>query len=539
MKCPRCNGELGGYQRFCPLCGFYVEHLAGESEPEVEPELEYEPEFAEEPEPDWEPEPEPEVAEYVEPEPQPETVPESEPEQPTYRQQAAVVATTPSAPVRADSRGGEPTFYDDYDYYDDYEYALDNTGPTAIEIESEVILLDDDNDPYVRAAAYEHRGLRGLKKRWRTIALVAACTGALTIAGVTSLRWNENQQKVEAEAAAAAEAELRSVVEVTVGLDVPMYDEVHMTNAPLHVVGSTSKGVAVDQLFVLHPTRDILTLERGTYIVSSGGPILSDLGELYDGTVDSFALSIDDDNSTVNGRPVNLYAGAAFTFVYRQVEPQNVTDSELDAARAWMLEAEIVNYQAYTDAVIQKRQEAYDRLAEERQKREEEERKAAEEAANQAEEQKKKEEEEKQNNTVTNPDGSITTTTHGSDGSTTTITTNPDGSSTTKVQYADGTSKTTKRDADGTTTTTDVDGSVTVTYADGTTSASTGTTGTDAYGYGTSTGTGYGYDSYGYNSYDYGYGYDTSYGTGYGTGYDSGYGYDTGYGYGYGYGETY
>ncbi|MBR3318797.1 MAG: hypothetical protein IKG21_13360 [Atopobiaceae bacterium] len=533
MKCPRCNVDVECGQRFCPNCGFYIEDIV--EEPAFEPAPEDE--FDEEDAPTYEDEQEVAVEfeaeleqdvpleDEVEPEPEPALELVQEPE-PAELPESTAVAPTAAAAASASSQSqqSEPTFYDDYGYYD-YEYDVDSEDVSGIEVEAHVVRLDDDEDPYVRASAYERGGLRGLIRRWRAVLLVAACIIALVIAGISSMRWNENQEVVEAQAAAAAEAELHRVVEVIVGLDVPMYDEAHMTNAPLRVVGSTAKGEAVDQLYVLHPTRDVLKLEKGSYIVSCDGPILSDTGALYNGSVDSFALSIADDVSTVNGQPVNLLAGAAFSFLYRQAEPKNITDSELDAARAWMLEAEIVNYQAYTDAVIQKRQEALDQYAAEQAKREEEERKAAEDAARDAEAKKKEEEEkQKQKDTTTNPDGSTSTTTQNDDGSTTTVTTNSDGSTTTVTKYPDGTSTTVKKSADGTITTTDADGLITVTNPDGTsyaagvatdtatTSTSASTTSTENYG-------------------NYDTGYDSTYGSNYGYGYDTSYGYDTGYGY--------
>lgn len=295
-------------------------------------------------------------------------------------------SSTSGAPNAAAARGhGEDGVWGEGE--DDFDY----------DSQHDLLVLPDDDDPYVRASAYETGGFRALVRRWRTVLIAGVSLIAIVGASIYSVQWNQQQVKREQAEAAAAEEKKKAEtpVEIILTLDLGGYDASTMTPAPLHVVGSTAKGPSVDEIVLLRPVRDALVMERGSYLISVAGPVLSVDGELYEGTIDSFALSITADGATVNGQPVSIGAGSAMEFLYNRVEPQNITDSEIESAQRWMLDAEVVNYQAYINAVLDARQRARNELATEQVKREEEERKAAEEAAKKAEEQKKKLEQEK------------------------------------------------------------------------------------------------------------------------------------------------
>lgn len=420
MQCPRCHAEISDQLRFCPTCGCNVEDLAEKTveEPDaqtiddldedvvttvlegetfevvdimaddIEPEPEVvdpEPDFEYEEELEFDFEPEPELVLEVEPEPvlepkpvlEPEPVPDPEPE--------LVLEVEPEPAPRYETT--EADYVVEEDAY-------------AVEPDTSTNLVRHTNpeadDVYGHAKAYERGGIRALLKRWRTVLVVLGCVIALVLAGISSVEWN-NAQKQKEEAEASAQSDVRTSVPIGVAIDLEGYDENIMTPIPLRVKGSAATGEAVDELVLFtHPNVDALSLLKGTYIVELGGPVLSNQGDLFEGTVDSFSLAILDGGITVNGRGISPDEKRPLHFVFTRIEPQNVTDGVLDMARSWMLKAEIVNYQSYVDAVIAKRQEAFDRLAAEQAAKEEAEKKAAEEAAKAAEEQRQKEEAEKQ-----------------------------------------------------------------------------------------------------------------------------------------------
>ncbi len=493
MECPRCHAELDGRSRFCAACGYNVEELISavwedeQEEQSVAEDLDTasedmsfdeEEQFSSDAEPDVGAEANEElvsfddaVDDYVEPaldEVQDDDLPVdfaeldeplAEPlDEPVLVEQSVVdVSVAEQEGVIESESTLEPLPVSDEDgYTDDSDFPERNieTDDTA---QFAPISSEDASEAYTMASAYERGGIRALLKRWKTLLVCLLCVVALIAAGISSVEWNRSQEKQAKDTAASQEADVHTPIQVGLAIDLPGYDEAHMTPVPLHVIGSATTGDAVDELVLLqHPASDVLSLLKGSYIVSSGGPVLSDEGDLFEGTVDSFALSIQDEGITVNGRKVDAPDGKILHFIYSKVEPQNVTDNELDTARAWMLKAEIVNYQSYINAVTQKRQEAVDRLAAEQAAKEEAERQAAEEAARQAEEIKKKEEEEKKKKE--------------------------------SEQQNTTNDKSTTNDSSQTNTSTD------------------NTTNGDSNGYDSYGSDAYGYDSYGYDS---GYGYDT------------------------------
>ena len=426
MECPRCHAELNERLRFCPACGYKVEEyiaqvLDGEQESD-ELEDEYQDEAVEEPAGSDETgsdetgsddeaiaaEDAEEPAETIETDADeadeddgrtdsPYADQEDNPwiEEEVVDEDVAPEVKTNETPVdveMADVEAEPADWGDGLDVSEeDLAFAEQDTA------QFRAISLSDDN-AYTRADAYERGGIRGLIRRWKTVLICIACLIALVIAAVSSVEWNHTQDQVEAEAQAEAQKteESRTPVEIGVQIDLPDYSAEHMTPIPLRVVGSAVTGDTVDELVLIeHPATDMLSLLKGTYIVSAAGPVLSNEGDLYEGTVDQFALAILDEGTTVNGKPVDAPGGKVLHFIYKKIEPQDVTDSEISQARAWMLKAEMVNYQAYTDTVANKRQEAIDALAAQQAAKEEADRRAAEEAAKKAEELKKKEEEQK------------------------------------------------------------------------------------------------------------------------------------------------
>ena len=417
MKCPRCQAEFFDRSRFCPVCGYNVEDLVEEDlveeyvvEDDVSEEFVDELESPEEAEPEAEPELDAtyvdgaeETTEAVEIDDtaeaeetaeaaEVEDVPGAEVEDTLEPEPVETPKPTPAAPIPEPAPAAKPDVRTEARPTERRESPARPTRTRTTD-------SPDMSDDYSRASAYERGGIRALIRRWRTVLIAVVCVLALILAGVSSVRWNKGQKEAD-EAAAAAdarEADIRTPVEIGVGIDLAGYDEAHMTPVPFRVAGSAATGEAVDEFVTIqHPNVDTLSLLKGTYIVSLGGPVLSDMGDLFEGTVDSFSLAILDDGISVNGKRIEPGDAQPLRFVFTRIEPQNITDGLLDMARTWMLKAEIVNYQAYIDAVVGKRQEAIDRFAAEQAAKEEAERKAAEEAARQAEEQKKKQEEEEQ-----------------------------------------------------------------------------------------------------------------------------------------------
>ncbi len=428
MKCPRCQTEFFDRSRFCPVCGYNVEDLVEEdlfeesvveddASDEVSDEFDNELESPEESEPDVEPEfvaaiadGTEETAEAVEADDateadetveaaEVEDALKGEDEETLEPEPVEAPKPTPAAPMPEPAPAAKPDVRTEARPTERRESSARPARTSATD-------SPDMSDDYSRASAYERGGIRALIRRWRTVLIAVVCVLALVLAGVSSVRWNKGQKEAD-EAAAAAdarEADIRTPVEIGVGIDLAGYDEAHMTPVPFRVVGSAVTGEKVDEFVTIqHPNVDTLSLLKGTYIVSLGGPVLSDMGDLFEGTVDSFSLAILDDGISVNSKQIEPGDAQPLRFVFTRIEPQNITDGLLDMARTWMLKAEIVNYQAYIDAVTGKRQEAIDRFAAEKAAKEEAERKAAEEAE---EEQKKKQEEaEKKNGTDANANG--------------------------------------------------------------------------------------------------------------------------------------
>lgn len=280
----------------------------------------------------------------------------------TLSHKALVVANPPVATtIETDTPLPEPEFEDWEDQ------------PRA---KREFVGLNDEDDRRPLLSSTAHR-------------VVAIISLVVVVALVISscVAWSMERGKVEAEQEAQAEAErvLHTAVPTPVSLTLPGFDAAQVSPVALRVVGASETGESINELRLVTPDDAVVTLLPGTYTISLGGAPASKQGLLYEGSVDSFDVVV----RSANEQGEETVPQETPTFVFEQLEPIDVKDEQIDAARAWMAEANLQDANSYVDAVVARRKKELDERVSQQEAKEREEQAANEQAARTIEEQLK------------------------------------------------------------------------------------------------------------------------------------------------------
>lgn len=213
-----------------------------------------------------------------------------------------------------------------------------------------------------------------------------AVAAVLVLIGVAGFAWSARvaeEQRLEQERIEAEQKDLNTPRKVEVGITIPDYDEKHTSSVPLHITGTTKAGKEFNEVRLLTPNAAILKLLPGTYTIALAGNPATDKGVLYKGSIDSFEVTVGDEQDQEKQSDKKKPA----TFVFAKVEPQDVSDSDIEDLEFWMTTAGVKEAKTYVDAVKKLRQETLDKIEEEQKAREEEERKKTEEIVEEVEQQ--------------------------------------------------------------------------------------------------------------------------------------------------------
>jgi hypothetical protein len=223
------------------------------------------------------------------------------------------------------------------------------------------------------------------------MAVIALLVALVAIVGFFQISSCERMRS-EQERAAAEQRRLGSPIDKEVTVVAANYDAEHGTPIPLHVVGDAKNGAHVDETMTVDVRDSKLSLLPGTYVVTAGGSLVTDQGAFYHGPVDSYTVKVGDEEPSVgdgdDSKADATDAPAVITpvFAYELVAPEHVTDVDLEGLRGWMTAANVKDSQRYVDAVVSRRTEAQQRIAQEDAARDEEERAQTERTAREVEE---------------------------------------------------------------------------------------------------------------------------------------------------------
>lgn len=248
---------------------------------------------------------------------------------------------------------------------------------------------------YPEAVTVPQKIARTAQRVWaflRRHAVVSiAIAAVLVLVGVAAFAWSARvaeEQRLEQERIEAEQKDLNTPRKVEVGITIPDYDEKHTSSVPLRITGTTKAGKKVDEVRLLTPSAAVLKLLPGTYTIALAGNPATDKGVLYKGSIDSFEVTVGDkQDQEKQSQEKQSDKKKPATFVFAKVEPQDVSDSDIENLEFWMTTAGVKEAQTYVDAVKKLRQETLDKIEEEQKAREEEERKKTEEIVEEVEQQ--------------------------------------------------------------------------------------------------------------------------------------------------------
>ena len=432
MECPRCGEELHYGTRFCPSCGLVVEDLVQEL---VEQEEALEEESAlkadagegtplEEdgsakdaldegtPEDDAAPKDEDELDAELEELVEQETLSDkTDVDDSEYAEEASV------AQENSDGEGNVAESVESQEegreYQDDapepnsepvaeaaYAPMEDDASDSSATRAPRADLLDDGPAEGANAEQVASKGAgvlasikRFVRDHKRLCAVACAIVATLLVVGIVLLVRGAGESQRMQEEQAARERALNTALPVAVTLDIDGYQEEHMTPIPLRVKGKSVSGKDVDEVYLVTPKHAEISMLPGSYGISLEGRPVSDEGIVYDGSVDTFTVEVATPEQPAESKEATGSKKQEDkdvrnpVFVFVPIAPENVRDADVDALRAWMKTAGIGNAESYIDAVLNRRNEALERLEQEQAAREEEELKKVEDTTRQIQEQ--------------------------------------------------------------------------------------------------------------------------------------------------------
>ena len=274
----------------------------------------------------------------------------------------------------------------------------------ATDLQRERVALDKiAND----TEAFGTRTKRTSKTRHILMVAAIVCVLALAAWSIFSVREAMRVREEKEQQLQMAEQALSTPKQVDVVLGVPNEESAGNMPVALHVVGVARTGEVVDEVSVVTLEDHTLDLLPGDYDISLVGNAISSEGKMFSGSVDSYKITValddeferllrgdeqgddaaaeavdaQDSNASVTTPPAEFPI-----FVFGEIASAEVTDEQIDAVRAWMVEAGL-DPQPYVNAVIARRTEATNRLNAEATARLEEQMRAAEEVARSVEQQ--------------------------------------------------------------------------------------------------------------------------------------------------------
>ena len=147
---------------------------------------------------------------------------------------------------------------------------------------------------------------------------------------------------------------------VAIRLNIPDYREGAASPVPVRVEGKTTEGDNVSQLYCVTPSDNTIDLVPGSYSVSAAGsPVTAD------GTIYQYPTIPNKVMVTAETVRVDEVQTDAISYAYTPILPEYVTDEQVEAVVAWMMQAGFSDdvVQPYRDAIIAARQARLDKLA--------------------------------------------------------------------------------------------------------------------------------------------------------------------------------
>ena len=391
MECPRCKERLDRYTRFCPSCGLIVEDLVaelleqeGSTEDHVAAGEDAQGQaqaFQDEDVPNQGPGDTAKIAvlavDEAEQESADQTDQDGEDALPEAVEPSEASANDEEPSTKPNDSIGGPGENEPSDAHGSgNERAANSSDATAYEESARAPQVEadaqkDTADP--NASFWSH--VKSFVLAHKIVIIVAAgLLAVLIIAGVVVTMQNMERTRLQAESEAAYAQALNTPRLVAVELKIDNYSEEHVTPIPLRVTGTSTSGDSVDEVLLVTPQAPELSLLPGSYSVRLEGRPVSDQGVLYDGSIDTFTLEVPVENEETpdEKKLVKDQSQKPLMFVFAPIAPQNISEADIDAARAWMKAADLKNADAYADAVANSRNETLEHIEQEQATREEE-----------------------------------------------------------------------------------------------------------------------------------------------------------------------
>lgn len=181
------------------------------------------------------------------------------------------------------------------------------------------------------------RRLRHHLARRPVVVVVAAAAAVVVLGGV--LGWRLWQARI---------SEGRHGTGVPLELAVPGYGE-GSSPIPLRVAGTTDEGATVAGVRIVIKTDGWLSLRPGTYTVTPVGSPVTAAGGVFSVPEGVWRLEVTSDGGRVTA-PDDTTSDAV-GISYEPKSPADVTDEDVSAIRAWMLDVGVQGVDGYVDAV--------------------------------------------------------------------------------------------------------------------------------------------------------------------------------------------
>lgn len=193
----------------------------------------------------------------------------------------------------------------------------------------------------VRAPRPVRVGLRSRRLgRRRSLVVAVIVVGALVVVvGGGLWAWRAWQ---------AGLAEQQRGTGVPMELDVPGYGE-GSSPIPLRVTGTTDDGSSVRGVRIVTQTQGWLSLYPGTYEVEAVGSPVTASGGTFSVPQGTWRVRVTSEGGEVTAPEGTVSNG--LEIAYEPVQAADVTDEDVDAIRAWMVDLGVQGVEGYTSLV--------------------------------------------------------------------------------------------------------------------------------------------------------------------------------------------
>ncbi len=174
------------------------------------------------------------------------------------------------------------------------------------------------------------------RKNQKIIAVVIGCVvaAALIACGLVLFLQAEHEKKAH------------TPLSLSFSFEAPEHDPLIGSGVPIRIEGTDLDGEPVSENAIISEEEDSVMLLRGEYDITVVGSPVSVEGNIYSVPNDPFHLLIEEGRISLNGRAIDApqdgssdYALPAISLT--SIKPENVTDAEIEAVRAWMKEYDV------------------------------------------------------------------------------------------------------------------------------------------------------------------------------------------------------